>query len=163
MRSKFRVFSDFFESSSQERPRAPQECPKSAPRAAKSAPRAPREHPRAPQERPKSAPRAPKSVPRAAQERPETLRRILGDCFDAWKVGKSVFRKRSVARIVRKARSQRLHDDFSTIFESCTQRPNLDFDATLSRIRCFFQVRVFFERMGPLEQERMEKTENSSP
>ena len=49
------------------------------------------------------------------------------------------------------------------IFESCTQRPNLDLDATLSRIRRFFKVRFFFERTCPLEQERMQKVSKSIP
>ena len=39
----------------------------------------------------------------------------------------------------RDALEKRVWNDFSTIFESCASRPNLDFDATLSRIRCFFR------------------------
>jgi len=39
----------------------------------------------------------------------------------------------------RDALEKRVWNDFSMIFESCASRPNLDFDATLSRIRCFFR------------------------
>ena len=99
---------------SQERPRASQERPKnaqerlkSAPRASKSVPRAPKSAPRAPQERPRAPqerPRAPQEPLKSAQRRP---REPSGHEFEASELGECAFRRRSVALLVRAARSER--------------------------------------------------------
>ena len=85
---------------SQERPRSAQERLKSVTRAPKSAPIAPQERPRAPQERP----RAPQEPLKSAQRRP---REPSGHEFEASELGESDFRRRSVALLVRAARSER--------------------------------------------------------
>ena len=88
---------DFFSYSC---PRAPQERPKSAQERSKNAPKAPQERPRASQERP----RAPQEPFRSAQRRP---REPSGYHFEASELGGSDLRRRSVARLVRAARSER--------------------------------------------------------
>ena len=96
---------------SQYRPRASQERLQSAQERAKSVPRAPQERRRAPKERS----RAPQERAKSAQESPKTslkaLRGTLGDYFDASKLGKRAFRKRSVAQLAREVHSERFSID----------------------------------------------------
>ena len=87
-----RFFDDFC-MSFQDRPKSGQERPKSA------------------QEPPKSVPRAPQSAHEGSEKPPKAPLRALGDHLGASEIEKSVFRKRSVARVTQDARWEPFFDD----------------------------------------------------